>query len=445
MSAKEEQWVDVSVEPANTPGGFDFMKNLPGVLRTLGTVALLVAMYSFLVRGWDSGNDVFRYFLLLGHTGALAAIGLASGVWLKESKGARLLLTLAVVSVPVNFAILGAFIFSQASFIDVSQYPQYVAWSVDSMSTGLLTTAIAMLVLVPVVFLGFSVLARNISRKLSLLFIFSNVALLIPLRDPQLVGLMGLALAICTVIFSRKASHQDAAVKTQEGVIALGLQLLPMAVLIGRSLWLYSLDLFLLTVLCMTVFFIMRQISLYLAEESKWRRILDVMSAIPSIAVMFSLVGVMDDLVSLPSELVLPLSAMVAYSMLYDISRRNSQGGSTFRLIAVGALMFGVFTNLAIDTSTVTSLICIAVGLGVIVHGYRAQQRSMFVGGLVMMAVGVVYQFYQLIHHFDLGSWASLAVLGVASIVIASTIESHGGKIKSRVKHVKEKFEQWDI
>ena len=29
-------------------------------------------MYSFLAKGWQSGNDVFRYSLMLGHSAALA-------------------------------------------------------------------------------------------------------------------------------------------------------------------------------------------------------------------------------------------------------------------------------------------------------------------------------------------------------------------------------------
>ena len=113
MNAQKDPWTEEVPPSRPQKPDFDLMKNLPAILRILGAGAVLIAMYSFLVKGWDNGDDMFRYFLMLGHTGALAAIGLASGYWLKESKGARLLLTLALISVPANFAILGAFLFSQ--------------------------------------------------------------------------------------------------------------------------------------------------------------------------------------------------------------------------------------------------------------------------------------------------------------------------------------------
>lgn len=116
MSTELKTW-NTSIDTVDDQDGSELMKKLPSLLRILGTTALLVAMYSFLVKGWQSGGDVFRYLLMLGHTGAMAAIGLASGHWLKEGKGARLLLTLALVSVAANFAILGAFIYSQTAAV----------------------------------------------------------------------------------------------------------------------------------------------------------------------------------------------------------------------------------------------------------------------------------------------------------------------------------------
>ena len=148
----EVKTLETTVDAVDSENGSDLMKKLPSLLRILGTTALLVAMYSFLVKGWHSGGDVFRYLLMLGHTGALAAIGLASGHWLKEGKGARLLLTLALVSVSANFAILGAFIYSRSPTALSADYPDFVAWTVGSQSTALIITAAAMVILLPVVF-----------------------------------------------------------------------------------------------------------------------------------------------------------------------------------------------------------------------------------------------------------------------------------------------------
>lgn len=274
MGTDIKTW-NTSVDPVDDQDSSELMKKLPSLLRILGTTALLVAMYSFLVKGWQSGGDVFRYLLILGHTGAMTAIGLASGHWLKEGKGARLLLTLALVSVAANFAILGAFIFSQTTAASALDYPGYAAWKVGRLSTALVITAAAMVVLLPVVLLGFRVLSRSMSSKLAALYLISNAALLIPLRDPHLV------------------------------------------------------------------------------------------------------------------------------------------------------------------MSTV-------IGIAVAVYGYMKQQRTVFGGGMVMLSIGLIYQLYDAIQVFHPGSWASLALLGMAAIVVASTVESHGYRIKLMLTARKTKHDEWD-
>jgi hypothetical protein len=456
MSAQYDPWIDgraapkvlaesaqsVAVEPpVQNP---DLMKKLPALLRLLGAGALLIAMYSFLVKGWQSGNDVFRYLMMLGHTGALAAIGMASGHYLKESKGARLLLSLALVSVPANFAILGAFIFSQAGGVDVAAYPRYVAWAVDSLNTALLTTGGALLVLVPVTLLGFTVLARSMSKKLSLLFLVSNAALLLPLRDPQLIGLVVLGLTAFVMLWSRKTAAGNVAAKTQEGVIALGLQLLPLGVLMGRSLWLYSQDLFLMTVLAMTVFFTLRQMSLFFEAEGNVRHWLNALSLIPAVAVALLLSNAVVAMDVLPLSLVFPVGVMASAAMVYDISRRSSSAAGFYRRMAMVVMVAGMLGNLAVFADLLAALACVVSGLFLLMQGYKRQQRSLFAAGVINLAGGVLQQFYELVHHFDLGSWASLAVLGIVSIVVASTIESQAGNIKARVSAWKAGYDGWE-
>ena len=442
MKTQQDPWIETFARPGQQK--FDLMKNLPAILRILGAGAVLVAMYSFLVRGWDSGNDVFRYFMMLGHTGALAAIGLASGHWLKESKGARLLLTLSLVSIPANFAILGAFIFSQTTGIDVSTYPQYVAWSVGSLNSALVTSGVALLVLIPVTLLGFTVLARSMSRKLSILYLLSNAALLLPLRDPQLIALMVMVLAVIVIALSRKTSSHNTAAKTNEGIIALGLQLLPLSVLMGRSLWLYSIDLFLLTVLAITLFFILRQISLYLDPSSKIRSVVEGVSVVPAMSVSFLMAEALQVMTNLPYEILFPVAALASMAMVYDISSRSQSRSNMYRRIAVVGLVISLGINLLGATNPVVSLLTMIIGVGVSLFGYKVQQRSVFSGGIILMLLGIVQQFYNLVQHFDLGSWAGLAILGIVSIIIASVMESQGGNIKPRFMAWKTKLAEWD-
>ena len=423
---------------------FDFMKKLPGLLRIIGTGALLIAMYSFLIKGWDNGNDVFRYLLMLGHTGALAAIGLASGHWLKESKGARLLLTLALVSVPANFAILGAFIFSQAGSINLTQYPNYVAWTVDSMQTAMMTSGGALLILLPVTLLGFTVLARSMLKRLSFLFLISNAALLLPIRDPMMVGLVVLALTVMTIIFTRKSSQQHIAAKTQEGIIALGLQALPLVILMGRTLWLYSADMFLLTVMTITIYFIFRQSATFFEKGSRLKKMLDGLSLFPAIATAPLLVSTLTETNWSIDALVLPLSTIVSAIMIYDIAQRHDNNAATYRWIAALMVVMGMSINMLFNAGVIAAITCIAAGVALLILGYKNKQRGFFINGFILMLIGIAQQFYELVHHFNLGSWASMAVMGVITIVAASIIEAKGNALHQRFSTWKTNFKQWE-
>ncbi len=444
MITQTQHWVEDVTPEQTTKDDARMTNQLPILLRLLGAAALLIAMYSFLVKGWQSGNDVFRYLLMLGHTGALAAIGLASGHWLKESKGARLLLTLALVSVPVNFAILGAFIYSQTPAIDVSHYPHYIAWTAGSLQNALLTSAGAMVVLVPITVLGFTVLARSLSKKLSWLFLLSNAILLLPLRDPQWIALVALALAGVTLFFTYKTAAEHTTAKTQEGVTALALQLLPLAVLTGRSLWLYSLDLWLVTVMAITLFIIMRQISLYLQPGSLPREVLDGLSLLPALSVTLCLSAALYDAMTFPAALALPIGALTSAAMVYDISRRNQRKAGIYRHIGAWGLTLSLVANLTVFDNLLAMLACVITGLALLMGGYQAQQRSLFSAGLVLLTIGVLRQCYALVLHFNLGSWASLAALGIASILVASTLEARGGRIKLHLDNWKVRLRQWE-
>ena len=57
---------------------------LSEALRILGASVLLASMSVFLLQGWNEGNDVRRYLLLLTQTGLLTAAGFAMSHGLKE-------------------------------------------------------------------------------------------------------------------------------------------------------------------------------------------------------------------------------------------------------------------------------------------------------------------------------------------------------------------------
>ena len=427
---------------ANVPLTTVLMQKLPALLRMLGASILLIAMYSFLVKGWQDGNDITRYLLMLAHTGVLACIGLFSGHWLKESKGARLLLTLSLVSVTVNFSILGALIYSQTGAL-AEQYPGYVAWTSGSLQTALTTTAGSLLVLVPTTFLGFMVLARGMSRKLGMIFLLSNAALLLPLRDTGSIGLLLLALTFSALLLTRRISRKTVEAKTYNGMLALALQFMPIGVLFGRTLWLYSTDTFLLAVLMFTLFILLRQISRMLENKTGVYHFLNGLSLLPA-ALMTPLLIDSFDSIQMFNALIIPFAFSISAAMFYDVSRRKLAFAKPVRWISGIIMLFGMGLNMMLHDGFIVSFIAIVTGIFMTVMGYSEKQRSLFISGLVISILGLFGQLYDLFQHFTLESWAGLAVLGVSIIIVASAIDARGRQIQERLMKWKTSFKEWE-
>lgn len=418
---------------------------LPRILRAIGTGVLVTAVSIFLLQGWESGNDVHRYLLLLAHTGLLAAIGLASGRWLREPKGARLFLALGIASLPVNFAIMGAFLYSQVGLAPADiAYPGAVTWQVADLSTALLTIAGALVILIPVAWVGFLALARRSSLHLSLLYLGLNFALLVPLRDPTSVGWLLAGLSLLTVTRLTRANRDDLSLRTPSGLFARAIQFLPLALLLARSLWLHSADLFLLTVMAGTTYLLLRQVALQFPGKARTRRILEHLAVVPAIAVALGVAGLVADGLHTVSGLSIPVFSLAFAALLVEVSLRSTLDGAAYRRLAAVVASGGILFNLLVFGGILAAFLCLVMGLVVLIYGHAVQQRSIFILGGASLLVGLVHQVGYAVDYYALGGWASLAVLGISVILAASVVERHGPQLKSRFTDWAGRFRSWE-
>lgn len=421
------------------------MFDLPRMLRSIGAISLLAAISIFLFQGWENGNDVYRYMLLLGHTMGLAVIGFASGHWLKESKGARLLLMIALASIPANFAILGAFMYSQASMDALNVvYPSVAHWQVDSLSTAIVANIAGLLLLAPVAWLGFLVLSRKSALRLTVLFMVTNAALVLPVRTPEYIAILLIALTLLVAKQSFKSATADTALRTPEGVIARLLLYVPLGVILGRNIWLYAADGFMFAVSSIIVFILFRQVAIQLSRYSRLRKALEIASIVPALTFGLGVCAVVSDVMTQDLVWMLPVFAISVSTLLIELSTRVAEGALVYRRFAAALVSVAVVSNLILFSNVATAAVCLLVGLLVLVYGYMVEQRIVFALGTITLLAGLVYQMQFAIHMFNLGSWGSLAALGVAAILIGSTIERHGAKIKLRLNDWGQRFKQWE-
>jgi|GEM_PF-865027 len=421
----------------------NWIRYLPMMLRGVGALAVLASLYTFLAQGWESSSDLVRYLFLLGHTAVLAIIGLGSAKLIKEAKGARLLLILALVSVPINFAILGAFIFAGDNLASLAHYPSYMSWSVGSLNTALILTAAAMLVMLPVTALGYKVLVRNVYRQSTLFFLISNIILLVPFRQPELVAFFAMIAGACLLAFHRMMLRKDLSFKTVEGKIAFGLQFLPVMILLGRSFWLYSFDTILLGSSALIAFIAIRQITLAMSERSSLRIALEAVSIGLTLicAVSFGLSLIM---FHFSGAWIIAIMTLIAGSMAFELSLRGQLRAPGYRIFATLIIVTGLLANFILFDSPLAALICLAVGAGMMATSYVFQQKALFIGAVILMGVGLYYQFAHLMHFFQFNYWIALASMGILSIVGGSYLEANAARIKQWLRTNKQALAQWD-
>ena len=441
MNAHSE-WQQPVVEEISD--GRQFLTYLPEILHGFGAVVLILAISIFMFQGWESSNDTTRYLLLLGFTVGLAIIGLMTGHYLRENKGARLLLALALASIPVNFAILGGFMYSQFAMDTINvMYPGIVTWQADSSVAALMISSIAIVALIPVVYLGFMVMSRRSATTFTSVYLLCNIALLIPVRDASIVGWISLAMTMLIMFSNNKARISDPGLLAKDGLIARMMQFIPVAVMLGRGLWLYSADSFMFTIISLLAFLVLRHTTLLMAKENSTRHLLEKLSLIPAAGVGIGVTEILNTVLPVLSHGYIPVFVIVTAGLIVELSMRAGADGAFYRRIAAIIVTVGMLSNLWLAGGVLMATVCLAVGLAVAIYGYMNQQSLVLGSGVVTILVGLGYQIIQAIEYFGLGSWSSLAMLGVVAILCGSLIERHGVTIKARFLGLSNQFRKW--
>jgi hypothetical protein len=396
-----------------------------------------------MMKGWDGSSDLLRYFMLLGGTGALAVIALACGHYLKEAKSPRVLMMLGLAAVTINFSILGAFVFSVSPMMGAIDYPTYVSWSVNDVTTAILCTSGALLVLLPVMLLGFKTLVRSQAGALTLLFLLGNGLLLIPSRDSLTVAVTALIAAGILFYALAVRMSDNPQLKTLEGFLAQILLYSPIAIMLGRSVWLYAPDATLLASASLIAFAALRQISLVFPPLHLLRMLAELMSVGTAFLAAFSVSHAMDTAMA-PEALVVFVGTALATTLVYEISCRSGAVQTLFRTLAGLTAVCGLLINIFFVDGVMGTVIAMLSGIALMVIGLQQKQRLMLIAGVFITSVGLVEQIVHLSVAFDFGYWLSTALIGLIAIVVASLMESKGSRVKHRLLNFRTQIAEWE-
>ena len=429
-------------DTARTP--FSSTQVLTTILRLFGAVVLVSSLSIFLFQGWSAGDGINRFLSLIGFSGLLTAAGFVCANAIGEKIGARFFLGIALISVAVNFSVAGSLIYSTlvGAYIP-NTLPQFAIWQLTSDVPVIVFAIAALFVLSPIATLAFRALSRKSSNSVFGIFMGSNLFLLLPIRDTNVVtGLGVIALIVCLRKLFR-LTRGDAALATIEGRFALAVSVLPLLIAIGRSMLFYEHTSLALALVLTMVYAATRYVGI-ISQFNRWIVTAVDFASVASgfMAAVFYGVFVDEYFPSL-AVLQIPLFSALLSTVLIEMSFHSTLPSRVLRVIAAAVLGIGFALNLAIHPSYVLALVNTLVGVCILSFGVNAQQRLMFLTGLLTSTIGVVYQFILISQWFYFGNWLTLALLGVAIILLASVLERHGGVLVNRISTWYRGYRAW--
>jgi hypothetical protein len=418
---------------------------LPRLLRWMGASVLVAAALSFLLQGWERGDDIARTFHFLGFTGVLTVAGFLCGLRIGDEKSARTFLGLAIGAVPVHFTVLGALLYSQFPWLSgFADYPAYAHFSAPDRAMALLTVALGTAFLVPVCWTAFLAFARPAARSLTAAYLLANATLLVPTRHPDVIGLLALALLAAALLFDRRCLRPLQALRTLEGRVARALMAAPFLLLVGRTLNLYEASSLFLAALasCLSV------VLFFLVPSATTRRRVALASqyaSLPFVACAWVFVlEALQPTLQLGVAWGLPLVCLPIAALHGAMSFGAIDGGAPMRRVAALLATGGMTLELLFFPGVLASVGCLATAIAAAAYGHAAEQRWVFVTGLSALAFGLLYHLRYAADLYALSPWGSLAVLGTATVVVAALLERHHRALAAHVLELRGRVAAWN-
>lgn len=433
-------------EPEESPSIFSISR-VGSFLRFVGAAILIIAASIFLVRQWDGLEHIGRYFSFLGFTAVVCAAGLFCGMGIRENKGARTLLGIVLLVIPIHFSQLGALLYSQFGS-HLLAYPEALRWDAQTPLGALLTTAGGLAILTPMAFLAFSVMSRTLAPQLLLTSFLVSTALLVPSRDPIVIGALLAAMTGGILYFERGIRHL-AETRTFEGVVARLVAPIAVMILLGRQvLYGWQDELLIASVLGVASAILLRPVPRLLGEGAVAALSEFFSMVLVPIAFGFAYAGIgLGDYVSY--DLRPAVYAVPVIVTLLSMSRFARNMPEAFRAMA-GVLL--IVTSLAEcfgyagsshlhGTAYLTSLI-----LGIVAVGWAciAEQKAMLFAGIIVILASLGRIIFVALSATNLSWLLVLGIIGLVTIVGASFIERNFAAIQAFFTDTRERLKGWN-
>ncbi|MGE9295393.1 MAG: hypothetical protein ACQKBV_03810 [Puniceicoccales bacterium] len=431
----------------------DIWPSLPVLLRWLGAITLISSALTFVLSDWMTTHQLLRYGQFLGFTMLLSACGWFCITRCRDDKGARTFFALTAALLPAHFAQLGGMFYANAQNRASNFTGMREAFRFETLPPGELwiTLAIAVVVLLPLTYFGFAAMARKQARTLTIVYALANVALLLPIRSPNWIALIGFAMLGGLVWADHRYFATQSRMKTWDGIAMRTLLFAPYGLLIGRNLVLHN-NLFggesdlLISLMLATLGGAFYLLLPKLTQNVKSQETARVFAIFPTVAAWAFVANgawlyghpILDD------NLVIPLVILPVFAIAAAMSWQLNQTARSIRNLAALGGMLAALAQLVIFGEATASLLAVLTGLVVTLSGYALRERTVFRIGLAGLGLGLLYHLrYAVELYHGPFLWISLGVTGVTVLLASSFLERYGRLSVNWAKTLHRKVSDW--
>jgi hypothetical protein len=409
---------------------------LTRVLRVVGGLLLTASASTFMLQRWQGGNDLLRYAMLLAHAVLLAVAAYFCGVAVRESRGARTFLALLLAVVSASFAVLGGLVYSQFRWDPVAiDVPSSVTWVAPNAVLALAACAVTLVVAAPLCWIAFLALARREARLLTVVFLGGNLAILLPVRNPDLVAVLVGLVAGGALLLDVARLHTKSSMGTLEGRLARITLVVPALLMAGRCLHLYHPTLLFFGIVGLTLGYALYTWSRRVESPGNADEALLLASAGLALLGWTCCALHVHDTLHLAPSAKIPLVVLPGAALLFRYSLASRRSGSSYRLVA-SLVAFGMVSiNLLVFPEWLSSLSVLVVGVALLAHGAAIRNRPALVSGAGSLLFGLAYHMRFAIE-FEGAAWVVLSALGVGLILAASYVERNRGRFVSYLRRI---------
>ena len=400
--------------------------NLTRGLRVAGVIAVVTAAIIFMLQGLSALSSYERYLSFASLTAALAGLGLFAGGRMKEAKSARTFLALAAAATPVLFSQLGAMLYGQVNVGSAASVPS--AFIMEAPSFAMLAIAgVATAVLIaPVLYVGFGAFFRERAKEMVMLLLAGSVLLLIPVRDQSMTAALIALQALGLAGYAYRV-RQVKSVNAAAPIILLALA--PVAIMIGRGLFYRPSELFFAAT---SLFFSAIAFQIVPAAQPKLdsaRSLRGLGLVSGALSWVFAAGAFAQTFLVVSDRFALMLMFYPAAVAVIALEARARRSTSLLSGLATCLLLAVPLMTIVGSWTLGMALLLFFSGLLTSVVGYTLREKKLFVGGMLPTVMGFGYLADTSFDIFRTAPWVSLAVAGIAFILLAAWLEKNRSQL----------------